>query len=228
MRALGINVTCQSPSQSQYNYPMTRFFLFRHGETVMNTRPHLVGGRSNHTPLTPRGESQAIALGKNLAERHFSPDVVLHSGAVRARNTGELAVKQLRSNAQFEQDERLQEIGQGDNEGLERQHVYTPEIIDYLEAAGLDGHLPTGESMRDVQNRMWEVLVEQNTRHPKGTIVIFGHGLAIRAIAGKILGYTKRQILYDLSTDNCSETRIDMPTLQPPQVLYVGKTIVNE
>lgn len=29
-------------------------YLIRHAETVMNTNPHLVGGRSNETPLTPK------------------------------------------------------------------------------------------------------------------------------------------------------------------------------
>lgn len=51
----------------------TQVYLIRHAETVMNTKSHLVGGRSSETPLTPTGVSQAERLGRLLAERGILP-----------------------------------------------------------------------------------------------------------------------------------------------------------
>ena len=44
-----------------------RLFLIRHGQSLANTRPHLVGGRDEASPLSERGEDEARRLGERLA-----------------------------------------------------------------------------------------------------------------------------------------------------------------
>lgn len=177
-------------------------------------------------PLTKRGESQAIKYGLCLRDRMITPDVVLGSGAVRAQSTGTIALANAGLLATIRVDERLQEIDMGIYEGRLRTEVYTDEVSDALNAAGLDGHLPTAESIRDVQNRMWEALLDGHRSLPDGTLLIFGHGLAIRAVAGKILGLDKQGILKRLSTDNVSETKIEITSPDNAKIHYVGKNVI--
>ena len=40
---------------------MTRFIFVRHAQSIFNVRPELIVGRSNHIPLSTRGEAQSSA-----------------------------------------------------------------------------------------------------------------------------------------------------------------------
>lgn len=190
----------------------------------MNQRPELVGGRSNHAPLSEQGSREAIAAGLWLRREGIRPVRALSSGAVRADMTGSLALDAAGLRLPLERDQRLQEMSQGQFEGKPRVNIYTPEMVARLERAGLSGSLPGGESILDVQLRMLELLDELH-RDTDGVVLIFGHGLAIRALAGKIDALTKAQIL-QLETDNVSATRIDS-TNGSHSVAYVGKNVID-
>lgn len=205
---------------------MTEFLFFRHCETEMNTMQHLVGGRSNHTPPTARGKRQAVLLGDYLRSANIAPAAVFSSGAVRTDTTAALALERAGIAQPVIRDERLLELSQGEYEGLPRELVYTPENLARYNLAALSGKLPTGESILDVQQRKRAFLEETHERYPDGTVLVFGHGLAIRALAGEIRGYTKQQILAE-ETDNVSLTAIDV-TDHIPTVRFVGKTVVRE
>ena len=68
-----------------------RLFLIRHGQSLANTRPHLVGGRDEASPLSERGEDEARRLGERLAREGVAFDRVFASHAARARRTAEIA-----------------------------------------------------------------------------------------------------------------------------------------
>lgn len=75
----------------------TEIYLIRHAETVMNVDTHLVGGRSNHTPLTERGVEQARTLGRALLANNILPDSVYASLATRAIVTANHALEAMKS-----------------------------------------------------------------------------------------------------------------------------------
>ena len=63
-------------------------------------------------------------------------------------------------------------------------------------------------------------------QYPDATLLVFGHGLAIRALAGKIRNQTKQEILA-ACTDNVSLSCITVENATP-QVAYVGKNVISE
>ncbi len=207
---------------------MTELLLVRHCQTESNTRPEFIGGRDHDTPPTPLGTQQAARLGAFLRATDQQFDAVFSSGAVRTDHTGEITLKAagLSLTHSIQVDERLHELSQGDYEGRLRNEVYTPEVITQYRLEELDGHLPTSESIPEGQQRMYEFLMEKHLAYPEGTLLVFSHGLAIRALVGKIRGYTKPEIL-SLVTPNVSVTKITVVD-SVPTVDYVGKTVISE
>lgn len=210
---------------------MTEFIFIRHGETEMNVQPHLIGGRSNHTPLTERGIQQAKDFGTyfGLNSQFRSPDVVYSSGAKRTNSTAQYALKKMGTDPLVPvlEDERLLEVSQGSYEGMLRDEVYSAENAERYNLNSLDGKLPGGESILDAQIRKQEFLHDTHNQYPDHTIMIFGHGLAIRSLAGAVLGYNKQQIVHDLRTPNLSLTVIDMVD-HIPSVRFIGKNVLSE
>lgn len=205
---------------------MSTHYFIRHGEATHNLQPERIGGHSNSAPLTPAGEWQAALFGETLRNRRFSADAAYYSGAVRTEQTGRIALAWAGLDLPLERDDRLQEIHMGRWEGHDRAAVYTPEMVRYLDARGLDGALPTAETMRQVQARMWESLITEHQRMPDGKFLVFGHGLAIRSLAGKIKNQTKAEILNE-TTPNLSITRIDVGLQGSASVQYVGERYIR-
>ena len=71
---------------------MRRLFLVRHAKA----KPSV--GRDDYArKLTKRGRADAKRVAKALAARHFLPDVLIHSGAARAKETAEIFAAKWRS-----------------------------------------------------------------------------------------------------------------------------------
>lgn len=206
---------------------MTEFLFVRHCETEMNLQPHIVGGRSNHTPPTELGRLQAAQFGDYLRDANITPDAIFSSGAVRTDTTAAIALERAGITLPVIRDERLLEIAQGKYEGMLKKDVYTPEAQERYELKTLEGKLPGGESILDGQLRKREFLDEKHLQYPDGTVLVFGHGLAIRSLAGQIRGLTKEQILDDDKTGNVSLTKITVID-RVPTVLFVGKKVITE
>ena len=201
---------------------MSTIYLLRHGESELNLiRDEIVGGRSNHTPLTPRGHKQAALAGKWLLARHIVPEVVMCSPAVRARMTVQDALRTLGSDKEVTIDDRIQELGQGIMEGRSRQEVWTDEASAAVLADPMNFAHPEGETFHDVQDRMLDWYYDAVHNHPGAIVLAGGHGLSIRALAGALLGWSHAEIMA-ATTPNCSLTRID-DNNGHPSVAYVGK-----
>ena len=81
---------------------MRRLFLVRHAKAELSV------GRDDYArKLTERGRADARRVAKALAARHFLPDVLIHSGAARAKETAEIFAAEWRSQVELEQDARL-------------------------------------------------------------------------------------------------------------------------
>lgn len=200
----------------------------RHGEASHNIATELIGGRAHDATLTERGRRQARQFGNYLRVKGIRPNYVGHSGATRAENTCEIALSVARLSIVPVIDPRLHEVSQGAAEGMPRADVYTPEYVQYLHEAGLDGRYPDGgESIRDVQQRMAQAMYDTEREQPEGTKMYFSHGLAIRALAGRILNLPKSTIL-ELTTENLSITTITIGDDGRATVRDIGKTVINE
>lgn len=205
---------------------MTEFLFVRHGESVANLAADRVGGQSNTAELTERGRQQARLLGAYLHQSNITPDAVFTSGAVRTQMTAQIALAEAGLTLPVAHDARLLEMSQGEYEDMLRTHVYTPENIAKYDITSMHGKLPGGDSMHDVQQRMAAFIQEKTLEYPNGQLLVFGHGLAIRAIAGMARGFSKKQILTEI-TDNISLTRIETNG-STMTVHFVGKNVIPE
>lgn len=187
---------------------MTEIYLVRHGEAEHNLKEAgFIGGKSHDARLTTDGEEQARRFGRYLRKAHLQPTQVWTSGAVRTNQTAELSLTAAGIELIWQEDDRFHELSQGGFEGQPRAQVYTDEVSQQLQQDGLDGRLPGGESLADAQHRMENALLELCENQPNGTILIYSHGLAIRALAGKIMDADKATILA-MKTPNLSVTTI--------------------
>jgi phosphohistidine phosphatase len=110
---------------------MRRLFLIRHAKA----KPTV--GRDDYArKLTKRGRADAKRVAKALAARHFLPDVLIHSGATRAKETAEIFAAKWRSKVELEEDVRLYDASV--TTLLDR----TRALADAHKCVGLVGHNP--------------------------------------------------------------------------------------
>ncbi len=189
---------------------VVELYLIRHGQTPLNAHHTTVGGRSNELPLTTLGEIQAEFLGKCLLERGIIPDEVIASPAVRAQDTGTIALRSMGLEREIVIDEDIQEMSQGDWVGRLRDEVYTPETLAEIARLGKDFKAPNGESSNETGRRMFDAVtaiarrcINNSEGNQQQRVFLFTHGLGIKCLASYLLGWDQNTI-YRTLVDNVS------------------------
>ncbi len=169
----------------QYQEPTT-IAVVRHGHTV-NTEKNLIsGGQGTDPQLSELGLFEANAAAEQLPlllSEFGLPElsVVYHSPMVRTTQTAEaLAMGKLEMLA----DARLKEIGFGDWEMLEMAQLETDEV-ELVSAwrGSLDVAPPGGESVNDMQGRVWSALEEIIDQNRGKSVGVATHMMPTRAFA---------------------------------------------
>ena len=184
-------------------------YLFRHSQSRANLAPHIVGGRSNHSPLSELGVLQSQELGLYIADNIDSPDLVFASPAVRTVSTATIALESAGLQRHIFIDDRLQELHQGEAEGKSRDSIYTPDLFARIEREGMDFKHKGGQSLNELgkQGIDWLNDTYEKTLRDYGVAYVFGHGMAIRSLVGRIVGWNHVQI-YQAKTPNTCVTKI--------------------
>ena len=190
---------------------MIHLYFVRHAESLSNINHHLIGGRSNHIPLTDKGRLQAKKLGKRLKKSPITMDLIATSSAVRACDTAKIMCENAKidfGNVTVSDD--LLELSQGDWEGMVRKDVYTPEMLDSINNNNWLHKAPNGESQKEVEERMFG-WIEQNVlpsyeAGKKLHCVIVTHGNAIRCLFRKIME-SSSTMTHKIKLDNTSITK---------------------
>ncbi|HEU5187802.1 MAG TPA: histidine phosphatase family protein [Candidatus Saccharimonadales bacterium] len=180
------------------NKPRTGLLLLRHGESFWNAnKKHLIGGRSNQTRLTPTGHRQTANVGERLLEAGIVPTHVHSSTAVRTIESIGNALTAMRSDAEVFTDPALQELSQGEWEGLLREACYTPEVRQEVQRLGLDFKAPGGESMREVGERIaaWVGRTIAIDPDVPELHLVSAHGVATRSYVARQEGWTHSEIM---------------------------------
>lgn len=188
---------------------MLDVYFIRHAESVGNVNNHLIGGQSNHYPLTPRGEAQARKLGERLKAEGIAFDEVHSSPAVRALATAEIVCDRLPfPKEEILQSAQLLELSQGIWEGKVRKDHHTPAVIQQMRMDP-DFLPPEGESQRMVEDRMFEWLAQAlgNQNGVSRTLGVFSHGMAIKCLIRRLLEAAYHSPYYTILY-NTSVTRI--------------------
>lgn len=191
-----------------YNMFMNKYvdvYLFRHGEALNNIESHLIGGRGENKPLVDRGVVQAKKLGEVLRLTGLKPDTVCSSPALRARQTGEIALDAMGISLPIQLDERLHEQDTGDWTGCVAADIFTDEMVRIIEEQGKDFRSPGGESMSDVGRRMqeWAESLKSGTADKPNTVFAFTSGGSIRCFASQLFDWSHART-YQTRPDNTS------------------------
>ena len=204
-----------------------RLWLVRHGESAGNVareKAHEAGlgrieiaGRDVDVPLSPRGEAQAVALGRWFAARpeHDRPHQVLTSPYLRARRTAQLICEQgglTRDAPPFVVDERLREKEFGILDGLTFTGIRElhPDQAEFRRVLGKFYHRPPGgESWCDVILRLRSVMDNLSLHHADRRVMIVAHQVVVLCLRYILECLTEDEILaIDRQGDvaNCSVT----------------------
>ena len=189
---------------------MLNIYLIRHGQSVNNTQPEIIGGRSNETPLTLKGIHQATLLGRSFFQRKIIFDKMYSSRALRAIQTATLVSKEINFPIEkITQTNELLELDQGKWQGEKRKKIYDPSTIYEIETSNGHHRPPKGESQRDVEQRMFSWIDKAILENEKKdmTIGIFGHGTAFKCLLRRILDMSSIMTV-KVSIDNTSVTHL--------------------
>ena len=156
-----------------------KLILVRHGETIWNKENKIQG--ITDIGLNERGIEQAEKLAYSLQKEKL--DAIITSPLRRAYDTAQAIGKYHDISITVEED--LQELNAGELEGLT-----WPELARYSEFIGkwkLDPSsvtMPKGESLVEVQNRVWPVI--QRISETSQSALIVSHSFVIITILCKI------------------------------------------
>jgi len=220
-----------------------RLLLARHGESVWNAEKRFQG----HTDiaLSARGRAQAEALGRAL--RGYRVAAAYVSPFARARETAELALRELRTSAGASSRaapaepgrperwgsgghvgapsmtvvEELRELSLGEWEGFTVDEVRAREGDPYRAwlRAPHDCPPPGGEPLPVVSERVRAAVERIAAAHPEGEdVLIVSHGGVISVYACALLGCSFNQ-LWKLRVDNASLT-----VVRPPRLVSLNDT----
>jgi probable phosphoglycerate mutase len=186
-------------------------YLIRHGETEQNVDNTLIGGRSNHLPINPKGEEQARKLGERLKRGNVTFDSVYASIALRTLQTATRVCEVMGfPTERIVQSDKIQELSQGDWEGKPRKEVYTEKVMASIRRDPWNFRNASGESQKMAEDRMlaWlNSLLEPPDSKPEHVIAAFTHGLAIRCLLRGLLNFDCRKT-YLMETGNTSITKV--------------------
>lgn len=154
---------------------MTQLYLIRHGETSWNVEGRYQG--QFDPPLNERGRRQAETTAKTLAPLGF--EAIYSSDLARAYQTA-AALAEV-TGLPIQVDPRLREIHQGAWQGvlIGDIRVRWPQEIEGWEHDPWRHHPPGGETLQQMQTRLFAAIDEINARHPAGTVAVFSHKLPI-------------------------------------------------
>jgi probable phosphoglycerate mutase len=161
---------------------MTVFHLLRHGEH--NVQGKICAGRMPGVVLSERGRAEAEAAARRLAGLDIA--AIYASPLERTRETAEIVGRRLALPVTTLDD--LAELDFGEWTGKTFDEVRKdPRWPAWASHRSLSC-IPGGETMREVQRRVVEAIMEMREQHPSEAVVVVSHGDVIRAALVFALG----------------------------------------
>jgi len=167
-----------------------RLFLLRHGETLWNREGRYQGCVDTH--LSPEGVAQAEAASLALAGRSLA--AVYSSPLRRARETARAVAG--RHGLPVRADPAFREICHGRWEGFTAEEVRArfPELYGQWRAAPQTVTMPDGESLEQVQERVFEGLRRLESHHDGEAVCLVAHGTPVRLLILAALGLAPERL----------------------------------
>ena len=179
-------------------------YIIRHGETDGNKRGILQGCLD--IPLNQKGRDLAKVTGQGLKGTKF--DILFTSPLSRAKETGEIILKETSSNAKVVIDDRIRELnfGEWEGENIENSKIMSKEDFRQITIDPFNFKSgKKGESMKELLERtgsFFEELLSNKSLQNK-TVLIATHGVAYRALLQNAYE-DKSDFWHGKVPDNCS------------------------
>jgi broad specificity phosphatase PhoE len=163
---------------------MARFILIRHGQTDWNVIGRYQGQAD--PPLNQRGLEQARHLAQELESVQL--DRLVSSPLLRALQTAQVIAEHL--NIPLQTEPRLREIHQGDWQTRLRAEIEDlyPELFKAWETEPWQITPPGGESLQQVQERVFRAMDEILVRWPEQVVGIVAHRIPIALLKMRYQG----------------------------------------
>ena len=162
-----------------------RLYLVRHGETEWNKLGKFQG--SADVDLNERGISQAKESG--LASKSWGHSAVYTSPLIRTHRVAEEI--RMATGAPVTVRDGLMELRLGDLEGVTGTEMRArwPEVYDAWRDNPEQVQMPGGESLAQLQQRAWQVILDIERDHQgEEAVVVVSHNFAIRSVVCALLG----------------------------------------
>src|SRR5215218_2467934 len=153
--------------------------LIRHAETGHN-RDSRVQGQAD-IPLSDLGMRQAAALGAYLQHESFT--TIIASPLARALATAQAVARYHDVPVSVEPD--LMEMHVGDMEGLstvEMRDRFPEFLAEWVTERGPALQMPRGESLIQVQQRVWAVVERLHKRDRDARVALISHNFVLSAL----------------------------------------------
>jgi broad specificity phosphatase PhoE len=161
-----------------------KLILVRHGETYWNEERRVQGGDSD-IELNGTGLEQARKLAAFFGNEPIA--AILSSPLKRAIATAEVIASRHQLSIEIAQG--LRELKFGELEGISVSKLgttFSQFLIQWWQDRGAKD-LPNGESLVDLEQRVWKVIESLLEKHKDGTVVVVSHYFVILAIILKAL-----------------------------------------
>jgi len=170
---------------------LVKVILVRHGETDWNRSRRIQGGGSD-TQLNQRGRQQAENLALRLKQEKIQ--AIYSSPLQRAQDTARAIAHYHQLPVELEPS--LKEIGVGELEGMFIADVaeHLSELLIMHSQSNELPRLPGGESLTEVQQRVWHTIQRLVDRHSDGILVVVGHYFSILTAVCSVLNLPLSQI----------------------------------
>jgi broad specificity phosphatase PhoE len=164
---------------------MNSFYIVRHAEKEKGDffNPTL---RHQDEPISQNGQHSAQKLWQFFCTRDIK--VIYISEYLRTAQTAEYVSTQLGISPVI--DKRLNEIDNGLIEGLSDEELQTayPEVWNGFRERNHDFRFPNGETGKEAQNRIVDLLKEKRTLHPSENVLFVCHEGLIRIMTCAVMG----------------------------------------
>jgi len=161
---------------------MTVFHLLRHGEHGLLGR--VLAGRMPGVGLTEKGRAEIAAVADRLAGENIA--ALYSSPLQRTRESAEIVAERLGLSVAFRDD--LVELDFGEWTGATFDAIRADPRWQAWSTQRSLAAIPGGESMRQVQRRVVEALIEIGERHIDENVAVVSHGDVIRCALVFALG----------------------------------------
>lgn len=167
---------------------MGTLILIRHGQSQWNLENRFTGWTD--VPLTDQGKKDAGLAGKALKE--FTFDAAFTSRLIRANQTLNTILKELKQSPEITYDSSLNERHYGDLQGLNKAETaekYGTEQVQ-LWRRSYSTRPPNGESIEDCEHRTWPFFQQYILPLLKDgkTVIVAAHGNSLRPIMKNLEG----------------------------------------